>query len=87
MKKYESMKRYILCVISFCLISLSSHVNAQKDREFSTLTHYCDIVNKFNRVFPQEKVYLHFDNTGYYMNETIWFKLISSAPTATDTHI
>lgn len=31
-------------------------------------------VNRFNRVFPQEKVYLHFDNTGYSIGETIWFK-------------
>ena len=23
---------------------------------------------------PQEKVYLHFDNTGYFENETLWFK-------------
>jgi len=24
--------------------------------------------------FPQEKVYLHFDNTSYYLGENIWFK-------------
>lgn len=29
---------------------------------------------QFNRSIPQEKVYLHFDNTGYFQNETIWFK-------------
>jgi hypothetical protein len=28
----------------------------------------------FNEVMPQEKVYLHFDNTGYFKGETIWFK-------------
>lgn len=28
----------------------------------------------FNKVVPQEKVYLHFDNTGYFENETLWFK-------------
>lgn len=27
----------------------------------------------FNNVFPQEKVYLHLDNTGYARGETIWF--------------
>ena len=31
-------------------------------------------VNKFNKVFPQEKVYLHLDNTGYFKDEKIWFK-------------
>lgn len=28
----------------------------------------------FNKVVPQEKVYMHFDNTGYFEDETIWFK-------------
>ncbi|NPD93265.1 hypothetical protein, partial [Xylanibacter muris] len=28
----------------------------------------------FNHYFPQEKVYLHFDNTGYFKGERIWFK-------------
>ena len=25
------------------------------------------------RALPQERVYLHFDNTAYYLGETIWF--------------
>ena len=28
----------------------------------------------FNQYYPQEKVYLHLDNTGYFKGETIWFK-------------
>lgn len=31
-----------------------------------------NIVN-FNRMFPQEKVYLHLDNNGYFKGETVWF--------------
>lgn len=31
-------------------------------------------VEAFNRLYPQEKVYLHFDNTGYYVGERIWYK-------------
>ena len=30
-------------------------------------------INHFNRLCPQEKVYLHFDNTAYFQGETIWF--------------
>ncbi len=30
-------------------------------------------INYFNRLCPQEKVYLHFDNTAYFQGETIWF--------------
>ena len=29
--------------------------------------------NRFGKYNPQEKVYLHFDNTGYYLGETMWF--------------
>ena len=28
----------------------------------------------FTKNYPQEKVYLHFDNTAYYLGENIWFK-------------
>ena len=31
-------------------------------------------IDSFNYNFPQEKVYLHFDNTGYFQGENIWFK-------------
>ena len=27
-----------------------------------------------NNLFPQERVYLHFDNSAYYLGETMWFK-------------
>ena len=40
----------------------------------SLLYNYLDNINSFNQLLPQEKVYLHFDNTGYFMGETIWFK-------------
>ena len=31
-------------------------------------------IHQFNLAYPQEKVYLHFDNTAYFSGETIWFK-------------
>ena len=31
-------------------------------------------IHRFTDVFPQEKVYLQFDNTAYFQGETIWFK-------------
>ena len=30
-------------------------------------------IEAFNGMFPQEKVYLHFDNTAYFRGETLWF--------------
>ncbi|MCE7995024.1 MAG: hypothetical protein HEP71_23805 [Roseivirga sp.] len=31
-------------------------------------------LDKFNREYPQEKIYLHFDKPYYYTNEDLWFK-------------
>ncbi|MDR2086597.1 MAG: hypothetical protein LBP72_05420 [Dysgonamonadaceae bacterium] len=36
-------------------------------------------IQAFNQLYPQERVYLHFDNTGYYLGETIWFKAYIAA--------
>ncbi len=38
-----------------------------------SLRRFVDNIGAFNRLFPQEKVYLHFDNTAYFRGETIWF--------------
>lgn len=38
------------------------------------LKEFAQIVEQFGRVFPQEKVALHFDNTGYYQGDDIWFQ-------------
>jgi len=47
---------------------------AQQDTCTQKLMSFVKNINTFNRLHPQEKVYLHFDNTGYYVGETIWFK-------------
>ncbi len=35
---------------------------------------YMKTAMRYSKLRPQEKVYLHFDNTGYFKGETIWFK-------------
>ena len=40
----------------------------------SELMKFADNINQFNSMFPQEKVYLEFDNTAYFQGENIWFK-------------
>lgn len=39
-----------------------------------SLMKFAGNIHQFNSLFPQEKVYLQFDNTSYYTGETIWFK-------------
>lgn len=38
------------------------------------LSKWIDNMERFNRMFPQEKVYVHLDNSGYFMGETMWMK-------------
>lgn len=38
------------------------------------LMRFAGNIHQFNELFPQEKVYLQFDNTAYFQGETIWFK-------------
>lgn len=44
------------------------------DTVTARLQSFIDNIETFNQILPQEKVYLHFDNTAYYVGETIWFK-------------
>ena len=47
---------------------------ATADSVYQRLSRFVQNIATFNRILPQEKVYLHFDNTAYYIGETIWFK-------------
>ena len=49
-------------------------MSAQNRNEVEKMADFVANINKFNYLYPQEKVYLHFDNTGYFLGETIWFK-------------
>lgn len=39
-----------------------------------TWTSYVNKIDTFNLYYPHEKVYLHFDNTCYFLGDTVWFK-------------
>ena len=45
------------------------------------LMRFSGNIHQFNGIFPQEKVYLEFDNTAYFTGETIWFKAFVSHAT------
>ena len=62
---------YFLILLAFSLV-FSLH--AQQSEEATSILSYLQKAMNFNKVVPQEKVYLHFDNTGYFENETLWFK-------------
>lgn len=52
------------------LLPLTSFARTSQD----SIGRLVETINKFNRAFPQEKIYLHIDNTSYFMGETMWVK-------------
>ena len=64
------MKRWLYILF---LVLLALPLYAQSE-ETSRILSYIQKAMNFNKVVPQEKVYLHFDNMGYFENETLWFK-------------
>jgi len=65
------MKRNFL----FFLFLLSLQIFAQdNNEEVKKITSFLQALNNFSETIPQEKIYLHFDNTSYYQGDNIWFK-------------
>ena len=77
-------KMYYLCsmfkqiiVILAVTLSYSSAVFSQEqtgEKDVASILNYMKRAMQFNIAAPQEKVYLHFDNTGYFKGETMRFK-------------
>ena len=60
---------------SFLLLALIAATPCMgESANLDALMKYAGNIHQFNSLFPQEKVYLQFDNTSYYTGETIWFK-------------
>lgn len=51
--------------LTLILASISSH---------QSVNPLAKALDKFNKEYPQEKIYLHFDKPYYYANEDLWFK-------------
>ena len=65
--------RIILITMLLGIYGIQQHAYSQPSAR-EQLEAFVKNISDFNRYYPQEKVYLHLDNTGYYMGETIWFK-------------
>ena len=63
------MRRLAIFILLFLCVGLS----AQTVDDVNKLATYAVHINYFNQLCPQEKVYLHLDNTAYFQGETIWY--------------
>ena len=66
-------KRCIMAVISLFLIAATGMAQDNNDAT-PQLTALQTNFERFAKKNPQERVYLHFDNTSYYKGEHIWYK-------------
>ncbi len=67
------IRKYILLLIIFLGVYTPEQASSQVDGSILAMAELVKSYNHFGKYNPQEKVYLHFDNTGYYLGETIWF--------------
>ena len=73
------MKRFFTIFAAFISLLSSINVSAQETQEAidstaQKLMGYAAALNNFGKALPQEKVYLHLDNTSYYQGDKIWFQ-------------
>lgn len=67
------MRKYLFLYLGF-LISTISSFSQDVANPFSQIVGRMNHVAVFQKTYPQEKAYLHFDNTGYFENERMYFK-------------
>lgn len=60
------------CLLAACIPSL--RVAAQTaSQPPTTLEGWADRLSRFGKALPQEKVFVHMDNTCYFLGDTIWY--------------
>lgn len=69
--RFSNMKKSTF--ILMLLMGSLTMGRAQELTPFQSIFSYVQNVYQFCKVCPQEKVYLHFDNTAYYQGDVIWF--------------
>lgn len=70
MKHRTSISLFSSALAMFLAIAVPSSAGETYD----ALTKFASNIGRFGQIYPQEKVYIQFDNTSYYTGETIWFK-------------
>ena len=65
------MKRIILFYALVCTVW---SISAQSHKDIASVDSLAARVERFGTGLPQEKVYLHIDNTCYFVGDTIWYK-------------
>ena len=63
--------QFLICFLLSCYVGKAY---TQDSTATNKLKAFAQQYVAFSKNYPREKVYIHFDNTSYYLDETIWFK-------------
>ena len=75
------MNRWMLfCLVLFLHFPMLPVTGQDVVNEYDKITDIIQSLHTFSQSIPQEKVYLHFDNTSYYQGDNIWFKCYVVTP-------
>jgi len=77
--KIHMKHTYLILFILFAGLSAQAQNNT-----LSPLARLSDRARLFGERIPQEKVYVHMDNTGYFLGDTIWLLPTHGAQTRDD---
>ena len=67
MKRFFLSSVFLICLFPFALAQSST-------ASPTTLEGWADRLDKFGRSIPQEQVFIHMDNTCYFLGDTIYYK-------------
>lgn len=67
------MKNRILAIVCMLCVTTAAGQEVPQDSAVMRLMGIAEHLNSFGNMVPQEKVYLHLDNTSYYHGDNIWF--------------
>jgi hypothetical protein len=68
------MTVYLRNLVCSLLLLFPTFILGQENHHSTDATSSVTSKENWKNALPQEKVYLHLDNTGYFKGETIWFK-------------
>ena len=72
MFKYSKNTKRI--ILFYALVCTVWSISAQSHKDIASVDSLATRVERFGTGLPQEKVYLHIDNTCYFVGDTIWYK-------------
>ena len=66
--------KYIIFLFFSLSVAFPLHSQEREEATDTLFRQYYEQAIAFSDAYPREKAYLHFDNTSYYVGDTIWIK-------------